>query len=174
MGCYHHPLAYGLSLDFDITLVQLGVSLRPTWTVSDGFLTRIRAQCSEKSGGIGLLRVFYVGGWAHWFSGTTWATYTPEMEPCFQGPMLSQWNQQLYLYKPGSAHNLGTNDKRLSTDFSLNGRYPHITDDDAFVSMNAHAALMYFLADGWSSPSHPGFLRRIIMRGEEIVVVKPN
>lgn len=64
--------------------------------------------------------------------------------------------------------------KRLNPDFSLNERYPHISDDDAFVSMDAHAGLMYFLADGWSSPSHQGFLKRIKMRGEEIVVVKPN
>jgi len=64
--------------------------------------------------------------------------------------------------------------KRLSPDFSLNERYPHISDDDAFVSMDAHAGLMYFLADGWSSHSHQGFLKRIMMRGEEIVVVKPK
>jgi len=64
--------------------------------------------------------------------------------------------------------------KRLSPDFSLNGRYPHISDDDGFVSMDAHAGLTYFLADGWSSLSRQGFPRRMMMRGEGIVVVKAN
>jgi SAM-dependent methyltransferase len=64
--------------------------------------------------------------------------------------------------------------KRLSPDFSLNQRYPHISDDDAFVSMDAHAGLMYFLAAGWSSPSHQGRIRRLLIRGAEIVVVKPD
>lgn len=63
--------------------------------------------------------------------------------------------------------------KRLKPDLTLNESYPHISDDDAFVSIDSHAGLLFFLAKGWSTPSHKGFLRRILMRGEEIVVVKP-
>jgi SAM-dependent methyltransferase len=80
------------------------------------------------------------------------------------------WRELLYAFKC----KVPLQYKRLSPDLSLNERYPHISDDDAFVSMDAHAGLMYFLAEGWCSPSHQGFLRRIMMRGEEIVVVKPK
>lgn len=80
------------------------------------------------------------------------------------------WRELLYGFK----RKVPLQYKRLSPDFSLNERYPHISDDDAFVSMDAHAGLMYYLADGWTSPSHQAFLRRIMMRGEGIVVVKPE
>lgn len=47
--------------------------------------------------------------------------------------------------------------KKLFPDLSLNERFPHISDDDAFVSIDAHAALAYWVSRGWKSVSHPGF-----------------
>ncbi len=64
--------------------------------------------------------------------------------------------------------------RKMFPDLSLNERFPHISDDDAFVSMDAHAALAYYVSRGWKSVSHPGFFRRIMIRGEEIVVLKSN
>lgn len=63
--------------------------------------------------------------------------------------------------------------KDLHPDLSLNDRYPHISDDDAFVSIDAHAALVWFKSRGYTCISHPRFLDRITVRGEEIVVRKP-
>lgn len=63
--------------------------------------------------------------------------------------------------------------RALQPDFALWERYPHISDDDAFVSMDAHAALAYFCSTGWKVISHPTFLKRFSCRGEEIVVGKP-
>ncbi len=60
----------------------------------------------------------------------------------------------------------------LQPDFSLWDRYPHIADDDAFVSMDAHAALIYFASRNWTLISHPTFFRRLTCRGEAIIVRK--
>jgi SAM-dependent methyltransferase len=62
--------------------------------------------------------------------------------------------------------------RRLHPDFSLD--VPHITDDDAQASMDAHAAIVYFASRGWSVVSHPGFLARMKSRGEPVVVRKPG
>jgi len=64
--------------------------------------------------------------------------------------------------------------KRLEPDFSLWDRFPHISDDDAFVSMDAHAALIYFASRKWQAISHPSFWKRISVRSSEIVVKKPG
>jgi ubiquinone/menaquinone biosynthesis C-methylase UbiE len=60
----------------------------------------------------------------------------------------------------------------LEPDFSLWTQYPHISDDDAFVSMDAHAAITYFASRGWGTISHPNFRSRFFCRGEEVVVQK--
>lgn len=62
---------------------------------------------------------------------------------------------------------------KLEPDFSLWERYPHISDDDAFVSIDAHAALVYFASRKWIVESHSKFSRRFSCRGEIIVVRKP-
>ncbi len=64
--------------------------------------------------------------------------------------------------------------KKLEPDFGLWDRYPHISDDDAFVSIDAHAALTYFVAKKWEVLSHPSLVSRVLCRGEEIVVKKPK
>lgn len=43
----------------------------------------------------------------------------------------------------------------LTPDFSLWDRYPHIADDDAFASIDAHAALTYFASRHGKVISHP-------------------
>ena len=63
--------------------------------------------------------------------------------------------------------------KKLEPDFSLWEKYPHISDDDAFVSIDAHAALAYFVAKKWEILSHTSFISRFMCRGEEVVVRKP-
>jgi SAM-dependent methyltransferase len=60
----------------------------------------------------------------------------------------------------------------LHPDVSLWDKYPHISDDDAFVSIDAHAALAYFDSRGWKLLSHPGIAKRFGCRGEEILVQK--
>jgi len=60
----------------------------------------------------------------------------------------------------------------LYPDLSLNERYPHISDDDAFASIDSHAALVWFRSKGYSCISHPTFVHRITARGEAIVVQK--
>lgn len=61
---------------------------------------------------------------------------------------------------------------KLEPDFSLWQKYEHISDDDAFVSMDAHAALIYFASRGWISYSHNNMFKRFMCRGREIVVSK--
>ncbi len=63
--------------------------------------------------------------------------------------------------------------RAMTPRWDLMDKYPHIADDDAFVSMDAHAAMAYFLARGFAVPSHGSLLRRLACRGEPIVVVKP-
>jgi hypothetical protein len=61
----------------------------------------------------------------------------------------------------------------LHPDLSLNDKWPHTSDDDAFISMDAHAALAWFKSRGYECISHPRFIDRIMVRGNEIVVRKP-
>ncbi len=46
----------------------------------------------------------------------------------------------------------------------------HITDDDAFASIDPHSAIMYFKSRNWAIPSHPGFFKRMTSRHEPVVV----
>jgi len=64
--------------------------------------------------------------------------------------------------------------KELKPDFSLWDTYPHIADDDAFVSIDAHSALCYFVARKWGIISHPNRIQRSLCRHGEIVLQKPN
>lgn len=63
--------------------------------------------------------------------------------------------------------------RRLDPDVSLWDRYDRNADDDAFVSMDAHAALAFFVSRGWATPSHPGFWKRFSVRAGGILVRKP-
>jgi len=64
--------------------------------------------------------------------------------------------------------------KELEPDFTLWDRFPHISDDDAFVSIDAHSALIYFASRRWLAISHPSFWRRFTARANEVVVKKPG
>ena len=46
------------------------------------------------------------------------------------------------------------------------------TDCDAFTSMDAHAAIIYFKSRNWSILSHNGFIERLMVRHEPVVVKK--
>lgn len=46
------------------------------------------------------------------------------------------------------------------------------TDCDAFTSMDAHTAILYFKSRDWFILSHHGFMKRIMVRHEPIVVKK--
>lgn len=73
-----------------------------------------------------------------------------------------------------SGYKIGLAYKPLTPRWDLMEKYPHIADDDAFISMDAHAAIAYFLSRGWKVPSHNGFFKRLFCRGEPIVVMKPS
>jgi SAM-dependent methyltransferase len=62
----------------------------------------------------------------------------------------------------------------LEPDFSLWNKYPHISDDDAFASIDAHAAISYFHSRGWRIVSHDGLIRRMTCRSGAIVIQKPT
>lgn len=54
-------------------------------------------------------------------------------------------------------------------------REAHIyTDDDAFSSMDAHAALAYFVSRGWKALSHPSCMKRLAARYQPVVVRRPE
>ncbi|HTR83502.1 MAG TPA: class I SAM-dependent methyltransferase [Reyranella sp.] len=61
----------------------------------------------------------------------------------------------------------------LTPDTTLWYRYDRGADDDAFISMDAHAAIAYFRARGWQTPSHPTFWKRFSVRSGPVVVRKP-
>ncbi len=62
----------------------------------------------------------------------------------------------------------------LQPDFALIEKYGHVSDDDAFVSMDAHAALAWFAGQSFQLISHPTFRERLLIRGTGILVRKPN
>lgn len=64
--------------------------------------------------------------------------------------------------------------RKLFPRFDLWESYPHISDDDAFVSIDAHSALAFFRSRGWSLISHPTLLHRLGCRGGEVLVQKPT
>jgi SAM-dependent methyltransferase len=60
---------------------------------------------------------------------------------------------------------------RLQPDFNVNA--VHVSDDDAFASMDPYAAIIYFRPRGWQVLSHPTFIKRFFSRHEPVVVRKP-
>lgn len=63
--------------------------------------------------------------------------------------------------------------RKLEPQFELLKRYPHISDDDAFASIDAHAAISYFRSRGWQIKSHPSKLDRLLCRADPVIVKKP-
>jgi SAM-dependent methyltransferase len=61
--------------------------------------------------------------------------------------------------------------KSLSPELDTNT--PHVSDDDAFASIDSHACICYFISHGWRCISHASLLDRVLARHEEIVVIKP-
>jgi SAM-dependent methyltransferase len=63
---------------------------------------------------------------------------------------------------------------RLQPDFEFIRQYGHVSDDDAFISMDAHSALIYFAGRGLRCCSHPTAWRRLSCRAEPVVVQRQN
>ena len=61
----------------------------------------------------------------------------------------------------------------LKPRIDLWDKYPHISDDDAFISMDSHSAIIYFKSRGYLIKSHKNFLKRVLCRGEAVVIQKP-
>lgn len=68
------------------------------------------------------------------------------------------------------SNNLKFDYVRLQPDFSLETE--HIADDDAYASMDVHAAILYFKSRGWELISHKNFTSRFLARHEPLVVRK--
>lgn len=62
--------------------------------------------------------------------------------------------------------------RELQPRIDLIEKYGHHPDDDAFVSMDSHSAMMWFLDRGLELVSHRGILRRLFCRGEAILFRK--
>lgn len=60
--------------------------------------------------------------------------------------------------------------RRLQPKLDLIRQYGHESDDDAFISMDAHAALAYFTGRGLRCLSHPTARQRFFCRAEPVVV----
>jgi hypothetical protein len=63
--------------------------------------------------------------------------------------------------------------RTLRPDFALIDKYGHVSDDDAFVSMDAHAALTWFVGKAFQVLSHPTIGDRLLVRSGPILVRKP-
>lgn len=63
--------------------------------------------------------------------------------------------------------------KKLTPRFDLLKKYHHISDDDAFISIDSHSALIYFRKLKFNMISHPSLIKQMLARGEEIVIQKP-
>jgi SAM-dependent methyltransferase len=64
--------------------------------------------------------------------------------------------------------------RRLQPSFELIRQYGHVSDDDAFISMDAHAALMYLAGRGLRCLSHPTARQRFFCRAEPVAVHRPK
>ena len=62
--------------------------------------------------------------------------------------------------------------RALEPDFSLWSRYAHISDDDAFVDIDAYSVLVYFRSRGWTTTWYPGFGSCFTCRGEQSIDTK--
>jgi SAM-dependent methyltransferase len=63
--------------------------------------------------------------------------------------------------------------KSLHPHVDLIRTYGHVSDDDAFVNIDSHSAMTFFRSKGCKILSHPTLVKRLICRGEAILVLKP-
>lgn len=62
--------------------------------------------------------------------------------------------------------------KKLAPNFDLIEKYGHVSDDDAFISMDSHSAMIWFLSRGYNIVSHNSLIKRLFCRGEGIIIRK--
>lgn len=61
---------------------------------------------------------------------------------------------------------------RMEPRFDLIDRYGHVSDDDAFISIDAHAVISFYRSRGCAVLSHPDLISRILCRHEPVLVEK--
>lgn len=64
--------------------------------------------------------------------------------------------------------------KKLKPNFDLIKKWGHQSDDDAFVSLDAHSAMIWFRCRGYKIISNPSILSRVFCRGKPILLQKVN
>ena len=62
--------------------------------------------------------------------------------------------------------------QKLPVDLELIRKFGHVSDDDAFIDIDAHSAITFYKTRGYQIISHPSFLSRVFCRGEGIIVRK--
>lgn len=60
----------------------------------------------------------------------------------------------------------------LPVNIDLIKRFGHVADDDAYINIDAHSALMFFASKGYKMISHPTIISRLFSRGDGIIVRK--
>ena len=62
--------------------------------------------------------------------------------------------------------------RELPVKIDLIKRFGHVSDDDAYIDIDAHSALMFFASKGYTLISHPTIISRVFCRGGGIIVRK--
>ena len=62
--------------------------------------------------------------------------------------------------------------RHLPVDIDLIKRFGHVSDDDAYIDIDAHSALIFFASKGYKMISHPTIISRLFCRGEGIIIKK--
>ncbi|MDB4251140.1 class I SAM-dependent methyltransferase [Amylibacter sp.] len=62
--------------------------------------------------------------------------------------------------------------QELPVDLDLIKRFGHVADDDAYINIDAHSALMFYASKGYELISHPTIFSRLFCRGEGIIIRK--
>ena len=62
--------------------------------------------------------------------------------------------------------------KKLPVDLDLIKKFGHVSDDDAYINIDAHSALMFYVSKSYELISHPTLFKRLFCRGEEIIIRK--
>ncbi len=60
----------------------------------------------------------------------------------------------------------------LPVNLELIKKFGHVADDDAYIDIDAHSALMFYASKGYEIISHPTLISRLLCRGEEIIIRK--
>lgn len=62
--------------------------------------------------------------------------------------------------------------RKLPVNLDLIKKFGHVADDDAYIDIDAHTAMMFYASKGYEIISHPTLISRLLCRGDEIVIKK--